>query len=114
MPPSINPANLSPPAAIRVRDIIGHQNWEGGGTRSEPLISILMPTYRRGSDGLFRQAASSVLNQSLKEIELLIVDDASTDGTVDIIRELRRGDDRVANLRHEYNIGLPAISEFEA
>jgi len=111
---SINQTELLS-ASIKVRDIIGPSQWEGGGkSQKKPLVSVLLPTFRRGADGLFRRAAHSVLNQTLKDIELLIVDDASTDGTAEIIRELRRSDDRVSSMRHEHNIGLPAISEYEA
>ena len=63
---------------------------------------------------MFLRAARSVLNQSLRELELIIVDDGSTDGTAEQIASLMRTDGRVSCLRHPENIGLPAISEYEA
>jgi hypothetical protein len=100
---------------MKVREIAGLPEWLGERRRGfNPKLSVLMPTYRRGADGLFLQAARSVLNQTLYDLELIIVDDASTDGTADIIEQLRASDHRVFSMRHPFNIGLPAISEYEA
>jgi glycosyltransferase involved in cell wall biosynthesis len=79
-----------------------------------PALSVLLPTFRRGADGLFLEAARSVLDQSERNLELIIVDDGSTDGTADQIDALRRADGRVSCLRHPFNIGLPAVSSYEA
>jgi glycosyltransferase involved in cell wall biosynthesis len=81
---------------------------------ARPALSVLLPTFRRGSDGLFLQAARSVLDQSERDLELIVVDDASTDGTAGQIDALMRADVRVSCLRHPVNIGLPAISSYEA
>jgi len=75
---------------------------------------VLLPTFCRGQSGLFLRAAHSVLEQSLAELELIIVDDASTDGTAGQIAELMARDERVSLLRHPRNVGLPAVSEYEA
>ncbi|QPC94097.1 glycosyltransferase [Mesorhizobium sp. INR15] len=102
---------------MKVRDIIRDTIWMPGRGYSgdhKPAISILLPTYRRGASGLFRRAVESVLGQTLEDIELIIVDDASTDGTADQISEFMRDDGRVSCLLHPRNIGLPAVSEFEA
>lgn len=80
---------------------------------AKTLVSVLLPTFRRAKSGLFLKAARSVLNQSLLELELIIVDDGSTDGTADQINQLMREDDRVSCLRHPQNVGMPAISEYE-
>ena len=45
-----------------------------------PLISVIVPTFNRRP--LLRQALDSVLAQSFRDFELLVVDDGSTDGTV--------------------------------
>ena len=73
-----------------------------------------MPTFRRGNDGSFLKAANSILAQSLRDIELIVVDDGSRDGTARQIEDLMTADGRVSCLRHPENIGLPAISEYEA
>ena len=43
------------------------------------MISVVIPTYNRAQT--IRMAVDSVLNQTYRDIELIIVDDASTDGT---------------------------------
>lgn len=79
----------------------------------EPIVSVLLPTFRRAESGLFERAVNSVLNQDLKNIELIIIDDCSIDGTFDLIKYYMQADSRVSCIRHTHNIGLPAISEYE-
>lgn len=102
---------------MKVKDLVRDTIWIPGSGYAEdrkPAVSVLLPTFRRGASGLFRKAVESVLNQTLQDIELIIVDDASTDGTADQIAEFMQRDGRVSCLRHPRNIGLPAISEFES
>lgn len=102
---------------MKVRDLVRDTEWIPGSDYVDghkPAISVLLPTFRRGASGLFRKAVKSVLGQTLHDLELIIVDDASTDGTADQIAEFMREDGRVSCLRHPNNIGLPAVSEFEA
>ena len=47
-----------------------------------PLISIIMPVYNR--ENIVMNAVNSVLSQTYENFELLIVDDASTDGTTEL------------------------------
>ena len=101
---------------MKVKDIIGnHSQWMPAQDYevAEPEVSVLLPTFRRAKNGLFEAAVQSVLNQDFKNLELIIIDDASTDGTADLIAHFMRNDPRVSCIRHEYNIGLPAISEYE-
>jgi glycosyltransferase involved in cell wall biosynthesis len=100
---------------MRVGEIVQQLVWADGRRRNfTPKLSVLMPTYRRGADGLFLRAARSILGQTLRDLELIIIDDASTDGTATFIEQLRNSDRRVVSARHFHNIGLPAISEYEA
>lgn len=50
-----------------------------------PLISVIIPTYNRR--GLILRAVDSALSQTEKDIEVIIVDDGSTDGTAELFRE---------------------------
>jgi len=67
-------------------------------------ISIILPTYN-GSKHI-RQAIKSCLRQTHKNIELIIVDDGSTDKTPEIVKSFR--DLRIKFIRHKKNKGLPA------
>ncbi len=74
-----------------------------------PEISIILPTYCRGDNGLLDRAIGSVLSQSFTNFELIVMDDGSTDSTADLISAYVRSDDRVIHVRHERNCGLPAL-----
>ncbi|MEG3439828.1 glycosyltransferase [Pannus brasiliensis CCIBt3594] len=51
----------------------------------EPFISVIIPTYNRGA--LLRETIESVLQQTYRNYEVIIIDDASGDGTADWIAE---------------------------
>ena len=70
---------------------------------SSPKVSIVLPTYN-GAKYIW-QSIDSCLNQTHKNIELIIVDDGSIDETYQIIRSHQ--DKRVKYIRHEKNKGLP-------
>ncbi len=52
-----------------------------------PFFSIILPTYNRA--GLLRRAVESVLEQTFRDFELIVVDDGSTDDTPQIMEEYR-------------------------
>lgn len=66
----------------------------------EPLVSVIMPVYNAEKD--LREAINSILNQTYKNIELIIIDDASTDGSADIISSY--SDDRIIFVRNKTNM----------
>lgn len=72
---------------------------------SGPLVSIVLPTYN-GSRYL-DASISSCLDQTHGNIELIIVDDCSTDATPDIIRARAAQDTRIRPITHETNKRLP-------
>lgn len=58
--------------------------------KEQPLITVITVTYnliQAGRESLFRECIESVHNQSYKNIEHLIVDGASNDGTIELIKE---------------------------
>ncbi len=70
----------------------------------EPLVTVLMAVY---NDAAFvAESVSSILRQSLKDFEFLIIDDGSTDGTKGILARL--ADERSRVIHNERNIGLTA------
>jgi len=66
-------------------------------------VSIILPTYNGGK--YLRQAIDTCLEQTHKNIELIIVDDSSTDETPEIVQSYR--DERIRYIRHEKNMRLP-------
>jgi glycosyltransferase involved in cell wall biosynthesis len=70
----------------------------------QPLVSVVLATRNRAL--LLPRAANSVLRQSYPHLELIIVDDGSTDGTAGVVAALR--DPRVRYLRHEESRGVSA------
>ncbi len=64
-------------------------------------VSVIIPTYNR--EKTIMRAVQSVLNQTYTNLEVLIIDDGSTDGTADIVREIQ--DDRVQYIVLEKNGG---------
>lgn len=71
-----------------------------------PLVSIVLPTYNGAK--YLEQSIRSCLNQTCRNWELIIVDDASTDGTAEKLAELSRSDSRIQVIRHATNQKLPA------
>ncbi len=67
-----------------------------------PAVSVLLPVYNGAA--YLRQSLQSVLAQSWPDFELLVCDDASSDGSADLLTECR--DPRVRLSRHTRNLGL--------
>lgn len=68
-----------------------------------PKVSILIPTYNR--EILIGECIQSALNQTYIDIEVIVVDNASTDGTWNICQEYAALDPRIRIFRNETNIG---------
>jgi glycosyltransferase involved in cell wall biosynthesis len=71
---------------------------------SAPLVSVCVPTYNRAD--FLRASLVSIAAQTYRPLEILISDNASTDDTETICRELAARDARVRYVRHPTNIGL--------
>jgi glycosyltransferase involved in cell wall biosynthesis len=75
------------------------------GVNKNPLISVIITTYNR--ENLVLRALKSVLNQTFKYFEVLLVDDGSTDNTHQAIKEIQKEDKRVVYIYQE-NKGWPS------
>jgi len=75
-------------------------------TSNSPLVSVYMPTKNRCQ--LLKRAISSIQAQSYPTIEIIIVDDGSTDDTQDYLRALQEDNDNVTVLRNEQSAGACA------
>ena len=58
-----------------------------------PKVSVIIPVYN--VEPYLHQCLDSVINQTLKEIEIICVDDGSTDASLDILKEYAAKDDRI-------------------
>ncbi|MCA0930412.1 glycosyltransferase family 2 protein [Ruegeria profundi] len=72
------------------------------------LISVIMPAWN--AEKTVEKAARSILDQTWRNLELLVVDDASTDGTWAVLKRIAASDDRVKILRNKVNVG-PYVSK---
>ena len=67
------------------------------------LVSVIIPTYNRGKSII--KAIESVRNQTYNNIEICVIDDASTDGTEDIIKSKYRNESKIVYYKLEKNSG---------
>ncbi len=72
--------------------------------KEEDLVSIVLPVYNQGN--FLHKAIEGALNQSYKNIELIIVNDGSTDNTKEVIEEWQKRDCRIKAI-HQENKKLP-------
>lgn len=70
-----------------------------------PKVSVILPVYNVGK--YLRQSLDSLINQTLKEIEIICVDDGSTDDSGDILEEYKLKDSRI-KIIHKENKGTGA------
>lgn len=67
-----------------------------------PLLSVIIPAYNYGR--YLRQCVQSVLDQGVADLEILVLDNASTDETADVMTVFR-GEPRVRYMRNRHNYG---------
>jgi len=68
----------------------------------EPLVSVVIPTYNRKKYVVY--AIDSVLKQTYKNIEIIIIDNGSTDGTDTVIFELIKKSPNITALKNKINL----------
>jgi glycosyltransferase involved in cell wall biosynthesis len=69
----------------------------------QSLVSVVVPCYNY--EGYLAQCLDSVLSQKWVRFEVIVVDDASTDGSLDVANRYATTDERVRVLHHELNAG---------
>lgn len=68
----------------------------------QPMVTVLMPVYNAAR--YLREALESVLSQTYRDFELLVIDDASTDASADLVGSFH--DPRIRLLRNDSNLGV--------
>lgn len=71
---------------------------------TSPLISVLIPAYNR--EKYIGEALESVFAQSIDDVEIIVIDDGSTDKTIEVVQSYQ--DSRIVLLRNEVNKGISA------
>jgi glycosyltransferase involved in cell wall biosynthesis len=76
-----------------------------------PLVSVVIPCYNAA--GFIERTLRSVLAQTHRELEVIVVDDASTDESAALVEQMARNDPRVRLLRRTRNAGTPGAPRNE-
>lgn len=66
---------------------------------STPIVSVIVPCYN--GERFLTQCLDSIVNQTLHDIEIICIDDGSTDRTLDILKHYEESDSRIAVIRQE-------------
>lgn len=69
-------------------------------------IAVVMPVYNAGK--FISKAIESLINQTLYDIKIICVNDASTDNSMEILSEYAKKDNRIILINHEINKGAGA------
>ncbi len=83
------------------------QVFSGGEQKSNgedlPAISVIIPVYNAVKT--LQQAVESVLTQSFQDFEIILIDDCSTDGSYDLIKDLWENNTRIRIVQNIKNLG---------
>jgi len=90
---------------VRLRREIGMRKMN-----AVPRLSIGLPVYN--GENYLAESIDALLGQSYQDFELIISDNASTDGTADVCRRYRKQDSRILYFRQPRNIGLAPNHNF--
>jgi len=74
------------------------------GHKNIPKISVFLPIYNRGQ--YLKRSIGSIQNQTLKDIEIISVNDCSTDNSLTILKKMRKNDSRIKIVNINKNHGL--------
>lgn len=77
--------------------------------RTNQLVSIITPTYNH--EKYINHCIESVINQTYSNWEMLIINDASTDQTLSIVKYYQRKDNRIRLINHKTNWGIKRLKD---
>ena len=84
--------------------MLWEKDWKVENAMNRPLISVVMAFYQ--GERFLAEAIESILSQTEKSFEFVIVDDAGNDDSVAIIEEYQSRDPRIVLIRNKVNLGL--------
>ena len=89
---------------LNTEDIwLDKNNFRNFKRKENPEVSVIITVYNQAD--CFYKGLRSVQNQSLKNIEIIIVDDCSIDNSVDKIEKYQKEDNRIILIKHNINYG---------
>ena len=71
-------------------------------------VSVIIPVYN--VEPYLKECLNSIINQTLKDIEIICIDDCSTDNSYQILEEYSKKDNRIIILKNEKNTGGPSTA----
>lgn len=71
-----------------------------------PIVSVIVPSYN--ARNYIEQTIRSVIGQTMEDWQLLVIDDCSTDDTMELAKKIAADDPRIQVLRNEQNMGVAA------
>ena len=69
-----------------------------------PLVSVIMPAYN--AELYIEEAINSVISQTITDWELFVIDDCSTDESVQTAKRLENNDSRITVIKNDVNMGV--------
>ncbi|MDI9347958.1 MAG: glycosyltransferase [Methylacidiphilales bacterium] len=106
------PATIDLKTKLALEDAIGaaHVSYDNAQTQSvcadQPLVSVLIPIYN--VENYLAACLESVINQTYTNLEIICVDDKSTDDSLSIAKRYQQRDTRIKLICHDENKGLLA------
>ncbi len=100
----ISAQKIKTPKTEKIKEI-KKENTEIPQDNIQPKVSVILPVYNVGK--YLRQSLDSLINQTLKEMEIICVNDGSTDDCYDILEEYKEKDERIKVI-HKENKGTGA------
>lgn len=75
-----------------------------GGHAQQPLVSVILPCYNAAA--FLKEALHSIINQTYRNLEIIVINDGSSDNTLEILETFMKSDSRIVLINHAINKGL--------
>lgn len=69
-------------------------------------VSVIIPIFK--VEAYLRDCLNCIVCQTLKDIQIICVDDSTPDNSIEIVKEYKSKDERIVLIKHDYNMGLSA------
>eukprot|EP00833_Pecoramyces_ruminatium_P010152 jgi/Orpsp1_1/1184184/evm.model.c7180000088353.1 len=100
----VNNNSTSPESSINTNKVNNNSTSLENNTEPAIKVSIIIPTHN--NEEYIERSVMSALNQTLHEIEVIVINDASTDKTVSIVEELMKKDSRIKLIHNKKKSGV--------